>query len=142
MLLLFIFDLHFCCCVFILLWYLHLLMFFSLLFDVIPHRSVDYRWGFYTPFYTFSPANCRLIRDTFILFNPFCSCREFTALSGHLLPTGVFYLILLHRHILSCVYQGCPGSWQFFLEVCRPSLQAFLMILQAQAKPICLFDSQ
>ena len=36
-------------------------------FDVIPHPSADYRWGFYTPFYTFSRAHRRVIRDTFIL---------------------------------------------------------------------------
>ena len=39
------------------------------LFDVIPHPSVDYRRGFYIPFFTFSSAHCRLIRDTFILNN-------------------------------------------------------------------------
>ena len=38
--------------------------------------------------------------------------------SGHFLPTSVFYLTLLHRHF-SCVYQGLPGSQQFFHEVCR-----------------------
>ena len=36
-------------------------------FDVIPHPSADYRWGFYTPFYTFSRAHRRVIRNTFIL---------------------------------------------------------------------------
>ena len=64
-----------CCCsflIFILLLYLDLSMFLILLlflliaFDVIPHPSVDYRWSFYTPFYTFSPPHRRVIRDTFI----------------------------------------------------------------------------
>ena len=36
------------------------------LFDIIPHPSVDYRWVFLHPFYTFSPAHRRVIRDTFI----------------------------------------------------------------------------
>ena len=56
-LLLFISDLHFCWCS------PHC---FSTSF--LTHPSVDYhyRWGFYTPFYTFSPANWRLILDTFI----------------------------------------------------------------------------
>ena len=45
----------------------HSRFFISLLFDVIRHPSVDYRQGFYTPFYTFSPAHRRAIRDTFIL---------------------------------------------------------------------------
>ena len=30
---------------------------------VIPHSPVDYRRGFYTQFYTFSPAQPRVIRD-------------------------------------------------------------------------------
>ena len=56
----------------ILLLYLHLLMFFILLFffslllNIISHPSVGYCLGFYTPFYTFSPAHRRVIRDTFI----------------------------------------------------------------------------
>ena len=45
----------------------HSRFFISLLFDVTRHPSVDYRQGFYTPFYTFSPAHRRAIRDTFIL---------------------------------------------------------------------------
>ena len=43
-----------------------LLLFFSLLFNIIPHPSVDYCWGFYTPFCTFSPAHRRVSCDTFI----------------------------------------------------------------------------
>ena len=43
-------------------------------------------------------------------------------LSGHFLPTGVFYLALLPNiFATACFYQGLPGSRQFFLEVCRPS---------------------
>ena len=30
-----------------------------------------------------------------------------------------FTLTLLHRHFITCVYQGFSGSRQFFLEVCR-----------------------
>ena len=84
------------CCssswIFILLLYLHLSMFFILLlffhshflFNVIPHPSVDYLRGFYTPFYTFSPTHCRMIRDIFI-FWPFryLLAASATALSGH-----------------------------------------------------------
>ena len=43
-----------------------------------------------------------------------------TVLCGHFLPTGVFYLTLLHRHFF-CVYQGFPGSRQFFFKVFRVS---------------------
>ena len=43
-------------------------------------------------------------------------------LSGHFLPTGVLYLTLLHDIFgTTCVYQGFPGTRQFFLEICRVS---------------------
>ena len=47
-------------------------------------------------FCTFSPAHHRVIRDTFI-FQPFCYLlnASATVLSGHFLPTSVFYLMLL-----------------------------------------------
>ena len=51
----------FCCCSSF-VFFLHS----HFLFGIIPHPSVDYRRGFYTPFYTFSPAHCRVIHDTFI----------------------------------------------------------------------------
>ena len=52
----------------------------------------------------------------------FSSTASATVLSWHFLPTGVFYLTLL-RDIFGTTYfyQGLPGSWQFFLEVCRAS---------------------
>ena len=67
-----------------------LLLFFSLLFDVIPHPSVDYCRGFYTPFYTFSPAHCRVIHDTFI-FSTIPSCRE---------RYGLAWAFFTHRRFL------------------------------------------
>ena len=80
--------------------------------------------GFSQPFYTFSQAHHRVIHDTFI-FNLFeIFFHSFTAsatvLSGYFLPTGIFYLTLLHWHF-TCVYQDLRGSQQFFLEVCRVS---------------------
>ena len=45
-----------------------------------------------------------------------------TVLSGHFLPTGVFYLTLFpHIFARTCFCQGLPGSQQFFLEVFRAS---------------------
>ena len=79
--------------------------------------------GFLHPFYTFSPAHRRVIRDTFI-FRPFHYLLTASAmvLSGHFLPTGVFYLTLLPDIFgTTCFYQGLPGTQQFFLEVCRAS---------------------
>ena len=96
-----------------------LLLFFSLLFDVILHPSVDYRRGFYTPFYTFSPAHRRVIRDTFIF--------DYSILPRALRPwVGIFYpqaffTLCSFTHIVTCVCQGFPGSRQFFFEVCRTS---------------------
>ena len=70
----------------------------------------------------------------------FSSTVSATVLSRRFLPTGVFYLTLLcffiyrerygfewafftHRRFtlcsFTCVYQGFPGSRQFFLEICR-----------------------
>ena len=108
-----------------------LLLFFSLLFDIIPHPSVDYRRGFYTPFYTFSPAHRRVIRDTFI-FNH----------SVIFLPralrfwVGIFYLELLPDIFgTTCFYQGFPGSRKLFLEICRTS---YWSSKQKPAPSVCL----
>ena len=114
-----------------------LLLFFSLLFDIIPHPPVDYRRGFYTPFYTFSPAHRRVIRDTFI-FRPFHYLLTASAmvLSGHFLPTGVFYLTLLPDIFgTTCFYQGFPGSRKLFLEICRTS---YWSSKQKPAPSVCL----
>ena len=78
---------------------------------------------FLDPFCIFSPAHRRVICDTFI-FQPFhyLLTASATVLSGHFLPTGVFYLTLLPKIFgTTCFYQGLPGSQQFFLEVCRVS---------------------
>ena len=73
-----------CCCIFILLLHLHFIFisFFDLHFVVVvlglsmffihiylSTSSLSLPWtiaGFLHPFYTFSPAHCRVIRDTFI----------------------------------------------------------------------------
>ena len=106
------------------------------LLDIIPHPSVDYRRGFYTPFYTFSPAHHRVICDTFI-FQLFLLTASATVLSGHFLPTVVFYLTLLHRHfnlhLSRLPWEPAVLPW---------SLQGFILILETQTQPICLFDSQ
>ena len=52
----------------------------------------------------------------------FSSTASATVLSGHFLPTGVFYLTLLPDIFgTTCFYQGFPGSRQLFLEICRAS---------------------
>ena len=123
----------FCCCIFICWCSSFCCCFFSLLFEVIPHPSVEYRRGFYTPFYTLSPAHRRAIRDTFI-FRPFHLDANTAALSGHFLPTGVFTLCLL-----TCVYQGFRGSRQFFLDVFRASY--WLSSKYRRSPSVCLIHS-
>ena len=84
--------------------YRPLLMFFILLLFIhifFSTSSLTLLWtiagGFYIPFYTFSPAHQKVIRDTFI-FRPFHLAASATVFSGHFLPTGASYLMLLHRH--------------------------------------------
>ena len=113
------FDLHFAVVLHFVVVF-HLSMFFIHIFFstsslTIPRTIV----GFLHPFYTFSPAHRRVIRDTFIfnhsvIFLP----RALRVLSRHFLPTGVFYLTLLHRHF-TCVYQRLPslGAGSSFLRV-------------------------
>ena len=76
---------------------LHLSFFFIHIF--FSTSSLTLPWTiarFLDPFCTFSPAHRRVIRDTFI-FRPFHYLLTASAmvLSGHFLPTGVFYLTLL-----------------------------------------------
>ena len=68
------------------------------LLDVIPHPSVDYRRVF-TPILYFQPSPSQSDSRHFH-FQPFryLLAASATALSGHFLPKGIFYLALLHRH--------------------------------------------
>ena len=75
----------------------------------------------------------------------FSSTASATVLSGHFLPTGVFYLTLLpnifgtSQHFgTTCFYQGFTGSRQLLSW----KLQGFILILKTQTRPICLFDLQ
>ena len=76
---------------------LHLSFFFIHIF--FSASSLTLPWTiarFLDPFYTFSPAHRRVIRGTFI-FQTFRYLLTASAkvLSGHFLPTGLFYLTLL-----------------------------------------------
>ena len=63
-----------------------------------------------------------LYPGSFQLLLLFPSTTSATVLSGHFLPSGVFYLTLLpHIFYTTCYYRGLPGSRQFFLEICRAS---------------------
>ena len=98
---------------------------------------MDYHRGFYTPFYNFSPAHPRVIRDTFIFLTiPFFP-RALRPWVGIFYPQACFTLRSF-TDILTCVYQGFPGSRQFFLEVCRAS---YWSSKHRRGPSICLIHS-
>ena len=114
LLLLFIFDV-----------YLDLLMFFLLLllffihFQATLHVTGTLSWLLRSV----KASNCsELYPDYFLIAFSFSSFASATVVSGHFLPTRVFYLTLLPDSFgTTCFYQGLPGSRQVFLEVCRDS---------------------
>ena len=145
----------FCCCCyssFVDVFHSHFL------FDIIPHPSVDYRQVF-RPILYFQPSPSQSDLRHFH-FQPFryLLTASATVLSGHFLPTGVFYLTLLpdifgtsqhfwhiptflahSQHFgTTCFYQGFTGSRQLLSW----KLQGFILIFETQTRPICLFDSQ
>ena len=67
----------------------------------------------------------------------FSSTASATVLSGHFLPTGVFYLALLPQHFWLNLRLSKP-PWE--PAVFPWSLQGFKLILEAQTRPVCLFD--
>ena len=120
----------FCCCIFICLCYfVHIFI-----FDVIPNPSVDYRWVFTSILY-FQPRSSQSDSRNFHLFNLSVLAASATALRGHFLPTGVFYLTLLYRH-----FNLRLSRFPWELAVLPWSLQSFILILEIQIRPICLLD--
>ena len=80
---------------------LHLSMFFIHNFFLTSFVTLPWTIArFLHPFCTFSPVHRRVIRD--FIFRPFHDLltASATVLSGHFLPTSVFYLALL-PHILA-----------------------------------------
>ena len=151
----FIFDLHFVAVSSFHLWssvlYLHFI--FGLHFIVVCHlsfffihiffstSSLTLPWaitGFFTPHFILS---AQFIAECFATLSfstiPLPSCRERYGLEWAFLPTGVFYLTLLHRHfnlrLSRLLWEPAFLPW---------SLQGFILILETQTRPICLFDSQ
>ena len=117
-------DVGCCCCCFLPHWR----FFISLLFDIIPHPSVDYRRVF-TPILYFQPSPSQSDSRHFH-FQPFryLLTASATVLSGHFLPTGVFYLTLLPDifgipNILAqpAFIKVSLGAGSYFLESCRAS---------------------
>ena len=80
------------------------------LFDIMPHPSVDYRQVF-RPILYFQPSPSQSDSRHF-LFQPFryLFIASATVLSGHFLPTGVFYLMLLPN-----IFGTFPTFWHNLL---------------------------
>ena len=115
----------FCCCCyssFVDVFHSHFL------FDIIPHPSVDYRQVF-RPILYFQPSPSQSDLRHFH-FQPFryLLTASATVLSGHFLPTGVFYLTLLPDifgipNILAqpAFIKVSLGAGSYFFESCRTS---------------------
>ena len=132
---------HFCCCssvIFVL--YFVVVVLHSFLFNVIPCPSAENR-RIFRPILYIQPSSSQSDSRHFhfnlseIFFHSLIASA--TVLSGHFLPTGVFYLALLHRHF-TCVYQGLPGSRQFFSEVFRAS---YWSLKHRPDQSVCLIHS-
>ena len=77
--------------------------------------------GFYTHFILSAQPIAEWFATLSFSTIPLSSYRERYGFEWALFyPQALFYLTLLHWHF-TCVYQGLPGSRQFFLEVCRAS---------------------
>ena len=109
-----------------LIFILLLLLFFICRFSLFAFSFQHHPWTiarFLDPFCTFSPAHRRVIRDFFI-FQPFRYLLTASAmvLSGHFLPTGVFYLTLLPNILAQPAFiKVSLGAGSYFLESCRAS---------------------
>ena len=116
------FCFHFCswssfCC--------HLSMFF--IYFYFSASSLTLPWTItrcLDPFYTFSPAHCRVIRNTFIFnHSEILLPQALRFWVDVLCPQACFTLRSLLRYLAQPAFiKVFPGSRQFFLEVCRASL--------------------
>ena len=124
----------------LLLFFIFVVALHSLLFNVIPHPSVDYCRVltlilYFQPSPSQSDSRHLYFNLSEIFFHSFTASA--TVLSGYFLPTSVFYLTFLHRHF-TCTYQGFPGSRQFFLEFCRAS---YWSSKHRPSPSVCLINS-
>ena len=115
------------------------------LFDIMPHPSVDYRQVF-RPILYFqpSPSQSDLWHFHFSTI-PLSSYRKRYGFEWAFFTHRRFLPYAPSRHFwhsqhfgTTCFYQGFTGSWQLLSW----KLQGFILILETQTRPICLFDSQ
>ena len=133
----------FCCCILIFdLHFADVLHFVVVLLIAFRRHPSPFRGlspGFLHPILYFQSSPSQSDSRHFHLFNHSVLAAGTTALSGHFLPTGVFYLTLLPKIFgTTCFYQGLPGSQQFFLEVCRVS---YWSLKHRPGPSVCLIHS-
>ena len=127
-------------CVVVIFSFVDVLHFIVVLLIAFRHHSSSFRGlspGFLHPILYFQPSPSQSDSRHFH-FQPFryLLTASATVLSGHFLPTGVFYLTLLPDIFgTTCFYQGFPGSRKLFLEICRTS---YWSSKQKPAPSVCL----
>ena len=129
----------FCCCIFI-CWCSSFCGCSSFTFSFwrhpSPFRGLSPRFLYPILYFLPRPSQSDLWHFHFQSFLYLLAARV-TVLSGHFLPTGISYLMLLHWHfnlrLSRFPWEPAVLSW---------SLHGFILILETQTRPICLFDSQ
>ena len=131
----------FCCCSFIFI--LHFVVIFVLHFVVVVLHFISRLLCHVTGTPPLASKACEGLHqalsstpttlDSLLLFHLPQALRFWV---GIYLPTGVFYLMLLHWHFSAFI----KASWE--PTVLPWSLQGFILILETQKQPICLFDSE
>ena len=114
--------------------YLHVILIFILLLFFICHFSSSTFssrhhpspfCGLFPGSYTRFILSAQPIVEWFATLSfstiPLSSCRGRYGLEWAFFYPQAFFASRFFTGILTCVYRGLPGSWKFFLEVCRAS---------------------
>ena len=139
----------FCCCCyssFVDVFHSHFLL------DIILHPSVDYHQIFRPILYFQTSPSQSDSRHFYFSTIPLSSYRECYGFEWAFFTHSRFFI--LHSFLTfwlipdilayfqhfgrTCFYQDFTGSWQLLSW----KLQGFILILETQTRPICLFDSQ
>ena len=112
------FDLHFVIALHLSIFFLFLLFFIHIFFAT---SSLTLPWaiaGFLHPFYTFSAAHRRVTHNSLIFNHSIIFLPQALWPWVGILYPQAFFTLCSFTIILTCVYQGLPGSRQIWLEVC------------------------
>ena len=120
--------------------FVNVLHFVVALFIFFSMSSLTLLWtiiGVFTPYFIHSAQPISEWFATLSFFDHFVLAASATALSGNFLSIGIFYLTLVYQRfnprLLRLPWELAFLPW---------SLQGFILILETQTWPICLFDSQ